>query len=254
MSTSALFFTWFFAATLWTVNALRRPVPPGRRFPPMWLAGMVVSELAPWLLMVRALIAWGFMVLGGLDVTIGRLGLGLFVVSEIGLLPLMARTLRSSSEAGGAASLIGLFRIGSRLPSGVVKTADLPYAAELTLDVYRRPDTIRCPHVDLCHIPGPGCEAVREAGAAPDPRTGRRGLGSPRHSLPALARRHVPRAPDRREAGNCLGQERGCRYWGWIRAGWQSPAGPRGRISPRSPPSRGTTPTCNLASRRRTPR
>ncbi|HEY6627888.1 MAG TPA: alpha/beta hydrolase [Acidimicrobiia bacterium] len=171
---SALFFTWFFAATLWTVNALRRPVPPGRRFPPMWLAGMVVSELAPWLLLVRALIAWGFMVLGGLDITIGRLGLGLFVVSEIGLLPLMARTLRSSSEAGGAASPIGLFRIGSRLPSGVVKTADLPYAAELTLDVYRRPDTIDAPTLIYAHPGswmrgGPGRQAqplIHELAAA----------------------------------------------------------------------------------------
>ena len=51
-----MFFTWFFAATLWTVNALRRPVPPGRGLAPLWLPGMIVSELAPGLLVVRALI------------------------------------------------------------------------------------------------------------------------------------------------------------------------------------------------------
>jgi hypothetical protein len=51
---SAVFFTWFFAACLWTVNALRRPVPPHRGFPPLWLPGMIVSELAPLFLMARA--------------------------------------------------------------------------------------------------------------------------------------------------------------------------------------------------------
>ena len=53
---SALFFTWFFAACVWTVNALRRPVPPGRRFPPLWLPGMLISELAPLYFVARVLI------------------------------------------------------------------------------------------------------------------------------------------------------------------------------------------------------
>ncbi|HSM44593.1 MAG TPA: hypothetical protein VK969_06200, partial [Acidimicrobiia bacterium] len=44
---SAFFFIWFAAACIWTINALRRPVPPDRRFPPLWLPAMLVSELAP---------------------------------------------------------------------------------------------------------------------------------------------------------------------------------------------------------------
>ena len=138
---SALFFTWFFAATLWTVNALRHPVPLGRRFPPMWLAAMIVSESAPWLLVVRALVAWAFIAVGALELTIGQVGLALFVLSEVGLLPLMARTVRSSREAGGVTSPLALFRIGSRLPSGVEMTTEVPYAEGLTLDIYRRPET-----------------------------------------------------------------------------------------------------------------
>jgi acetyl esterase/lipase len=148
---SALFFTWFFAAALWTVNALRRPVPPGRRFPPMWLAGMIVSELAPWLLGVRGLVAWGFIALGALELMIGKVGLVLFLLSELGLFPLMMRTVRSSREAGGGTSLFALFKIGSRLPPGVVMTAEVPYAEGLTLDVYRRPETFRGPTLIYVH-------------------------------------------------------------------------------------------------------
>lgn len=148
---SALFFTWFFAATLWTVNALRRPVPPGKRFPPMWLAGMVVSELAPWWLVVRAVVAWAFIAAGALELGIGQVGLALFVWSELGLIPLMARTLRSSREAGGVASPFAMFKIGARLPDGVDKTEEVPYWDDLTLDVYRRPEAADAPTLIYVH-------------------------------------------------------------------------------------------------------
>lgn len=148
---SAFFFTWFFATTLWTVNALRRPVPPGKRFPPMWLAGMIVSELAPWWLVMRALVAGAFVAAGALDRGIGQAGLALFVMSEIGLLPVMARTLRSSREAGGPRSLLGLFRVGSRIPDGVEMTAQIPYWEDFTLDVYHRPDAVNAPTLIYIH-------------------------------------------------------------------------------------------------------
>ena len=149
--TSAFFFTWFFVTTLWTINALRRPVPPGKRFPPMWLAGMIVSELAPWLLVIRALAAWAFIALGALEQGIGLVGLALFIGSEIGLFPLMTRTLRSSHEADGSRSLVDLFRIGSRIPAGVEMTAEIPYWDGFTLDVYRRPEAANAPTLIYVH-------------------------------------------------------------------------------------------------------
>jgi acetyl esterase/lipase len=112
---------------------------------------MIVSELAPWLLVVRGLVAWTFIALGALDLVIGKVGLVLFLLSELALLPLMVRTLRSSREAGGGTSLPALFKVRSRLPSGVVMTAGVPYADGLTLDVYRRPERTWGPTLIYAH-------------------------------------------------------------------------------------------------------
>jgi len=117
----------------------------------MWLAGMIVSELAPWLLVVRALVALALITLGALELTVGQVGLVLFLLSELGLFPLMARSLRSSREAGGEASPFALFRIGSRLPDEVVMTPEVPYAEGLTLDIYRKPETTRGPTMIYVH-------------------------------------------------------------------------------------------------------
>jgi acetyl esterase/lipase len=117
----------------------------------MWLAAMIVSELAPWWLVFRALVAWALIAAGALDLAIGQVGLALFVGSEIGLFPLMARSLRSSREAGGSGSLLALFRIGFRLPAGVEMSAETPYWDGLTLDVYRMPATADAPTLVYVH-------------------------------------------------------------------------------------------------------
>ncbi|HEX6146146.1 MAG TPA: alpha/beta hydrolase [Acidimicrobiia bacterium] len=148
---SALFFTWFFAATLWTVNALRRPVPPGRGLAPLWLPGMIVSELAPWLLVVRALVALAFIGAGALDLAIGRVGFALFVVSELGLLPLLARSWRSAREAGATPTPVGLFRARIGVPTGVRAIRELRYWDDLTLDVYTVPGARSAPALIYLH-------------------------------------------------------------------------------------------------------
>ena len=148
---AALFFTWFFAATLWTINALRRPVPPGKGFPPLWLPGMIVSELAPWLFVLRALIAAGLVALGALDLWIGRAGLALFLLSEAGLLPLVVRSWRSAREAGDRPLPWGLFLVRARAPKTIVTTTFVHYWDDLTLDVYRRPDAGHAPCLIYVH-------------------------------------------------------------------------------------------------------
>jgi acetyl esterase/lipase len=149
--TSALFFTWFFAATLLTVNALRRPVRPGQGFPPLWLPGMIVSELAPWFLVARLALAGLLIAAGALDVPIGVAGMVLFVFSVLGLFPLMARSWRAGREAGLSPTALGLLRARARLPEGVVMTPHLAYWDDLTLDVYRRPDATAAPALIYVH-------------------------------------------------------------------------------------------------------
>lgn len=125
-------------ACIWTLNALRRPVPPGRRLPPLWLPGMLISELAPVYLVLRALIAIGFLAAGGADLMIGRVAIWLFALSELGLLWLMIRTIRGALATGHAPSLLSLFRVWERPPPGVRNLEDVRYWDSLTLDVYSR--------------------------------------------------------------------------------------------------------------------
>lgn len=133
---AAICFTWFFAAGLWTVNALRRPVPPGRRMPPLWLPGMLISELAPLYFLVRALMAWIFYVLGAAGNPVGLAGLVLFVLGELGLIVLMARTLRSARETGHSPSKLTLLNVYERRPAEVGLQTEVAYADGLTLDIY----------------------------------------------------------------------------------------------------------------------
>ena len=148
---SALFFIWFLIASLWTVNALRHPVPPGKWFPPLWLPGMLVSELAPWFLILRAGLATTFLALGAAEPGIGRAGLVLFLLSEVGLLILIGRTIRSARATGHAPSIASLFRVWEPLPEEVEKTPELRYWNSLTLDVYRRPETSSGPALIYVH-------------------------------------------------------------------------------------------------------
>jgi acetyl esterase/lipase len=134
---SALFFIWAFVAALSTINALRPPVPPGKGFPPLWLPGMIVSELAPWLLVGRALIGSAFIAAGGLERTVGIAALPLYAAAMLGTGPLMARSWVSARNAGMAPSPLGLFRVRSSPPVGTLITPDLAYWDDLTLDVYR---------------------------------------------------------------------------------------------------------------------
>jgi len=148
---SAFFFTWFFATTLWTINALRRPVRPGEGVAPLWLPGMIVSELAPWLFIVRSVIAWGFISLGALDLRIGQAGLVLFVVSQLGLLLLIVRSWRSARDAGGHPNILSLFSVRIGRPKDVEMTSDVHYWDGLTLDTYRRGDTENAPCLVYVH-------------------------------------------------------------------------------------------------------
>lgn len=136
---SALFFAWFGAATLWTVNALRRPVPPGKKFPPLWLPGMIISELAPWFFLARLVIAALLIWAGALQQGIGQAGLALFAISQVGLLVVIGRTVKSVRAAGGSLRPLDLWKVGVNPPAGVEVDLEVPYWNGFTADIYQQP-------------------------------------------------------------------------------------------------------------------
>ncbi|REK19892.1 MAG: alpha/beta hydrolase [Actinobacteria bacterium] len=148
---TAIVFTWFASAALLTINALRKPVPPGRRFPPLWLPGMVVSELAPWAMVVHFLLAMLLVWTGGADTGLGATALGLFAFTVIGHAVLMRRSLRSAAEAGDSPSLPALFRIAKTVPEGVSVSEGIPYHADLTMTIIRRESVEKAPALIYLH-------------------------------------------------------------------------------------------------------
>lgn len=148
---SALCFTWFAAACLWTVNALRRPVPPHRGFPPLWLPGMLISELAPLFFLERVIFAALFVAGGAADHPVGSAGLWLFAISQVGLLVVMGRSIRGALATGHSPPLWTFFGLVERLPEDVEKQGEIPYWRDLTLDVYSRRGVERAPALVYVH-------------------------------------------------------------------------------------------------------
>lgn len=133
---AAFFFTWAATAFILTANALRRPVPPGKGLAPLWLPAMVVSELAPWLLLVRAGVASLFVLAGSLQLGVGQVGLVLFAISELGLLVLMRRSWRAARETGWKPRPLDLLRVRISIPDGVEITESALYAEGLAMNIY----------------------------------------------------------------------------------------------------------------------
>lgn len=92
---SALLFTYGLVALLLTVNALRRLKSPRAPLPPLWLPAMITTSLAPFWLLSR--IAGGslFVLIGGTNLGMGRLGLWMLGASILGLGAIIARNARS---------------------------------------------------------------------------------------------------------------------------------------------------------------
>ncbi len=148
---AALFFTWAATAFILTVNALRRPVSPGKGVAPLWLPAMIVSELAPWLLLVRAAIASLFVVSGALRLGVGQAGLALFALSEIGLLILMRRSWRAARDTGSKPGIFDLWRVRIGVPEGVAVTEGALYAEGLAMNIYSRPGLESAPTLIYLH-------------------------------------------------------------------------------------------------------
>jgi acetyl esterase/lipase len=112
---------------------------------------MIVSELAPVFLVLRALIAWAFLANGAGAGMVGVTGSVLFVLGELGLLVLMARSVHAARATGHSPSPLSLFKVREGLPEGVEVSKGLHYWDGLTLDLYRAPDARQAPTLIYVH-------------------------------------------------------------------------------------------------------
>lgn len=159
---TVLFFLGSLIGLLFTVNGLRRRS--------LWLPALVTSELAVhhlvWQAALTALFVWG----GVLDHLLGRIALGLTVLSWLGLLVMVywgerAKPVLREALAGlgggatpGPAPTLGDFvRAKARLPHGVEPVTDLAYGPDPAhvLDLHL-PEDRSTSHPVLLQIHGGG--------------------------------------------------------------------------------------------------
>lgn len=146
-----LFYVSGLVGAVLTVNALRRPGPVRLPLRPIWLPGMVVSEMAPLLLMACGLTAAVFYGLGLAGSSLGRLSGGLLAFNLLGLTWLVRRTSAAVRSTGHKVPLTGWLWPRERRPDGVETLSEVPYAPGLTLDVYRRPGVSGAPTLVYLH-------------------------------------------------------------------------------------------------------
>ncbi len=147
---SALFVIYFFTAGLWTVNALRRPVPPGHRFPPLWLPGMLLSELTLVFIAARLLVAWVFVELGALDRDIGFVGLVFLVAGLGGMVVVFSRSVIASRQLGHRPWWL-LLPFYERPPEGTMVRANVEYWNGHTLDLMIPAGAVNAPALIYVH-------------------------------------------------------------------------------------------------------
>lgn len=144
-------------------NAARPLIDPTRRYSPWWLPAMVVSELAPFWLVVHALALATGLALGGwsnwggragavlLGVTIALLG-WIIVRSLIGVRRLRRMVDGTVHPARGVARFVGR---PVPTPPGVTERHGVPWRDGLTLDVIA-PDDFGGEHPVLVYVHGGG--------------------------------------------------------------------------------------------------
>lgn len=139
---AGLFFTYGLVAMLLAVNALRRPVPPDRRLPPLWLPGMIASEGAGLWLVVMPVVTGVALLTDAFWSPVGRLGLLLTAAAWLGQCVVWVRSRRGARLIGKPIDLpeslidrILLWR--RRLPADIERT-EHRLDDHLGMDIYRR--------------------------------------------------------------------------------------------------------------------
>ncbi len=135
-------------AVLIAANAARPPIDPARRYSPLWLPAMIVTELAAfWLALCIGGLGFG-LVLGGREHAIGNVGAVLLLVAAALLVWILVRTavgvrrLRRHVEGPVHRSASSSWLLGKppATPSGVAEVEHLTYTDGLTADLIRPDD------------------------------------------------------------------------------------------------------------------
>lgn len=132
-------------------NAARPLIDPTRRYSSSWLPAMVVTELAPFWMLVHLVVLVAGVLLGGWSNWGGRFGVALLAVSMMLLVWIMVRTAMAVHRlrrlvAGAAHRTTGIARLVGRpvpTPRGVRETLGIEWRPGLTLDLTRPDDDRR---------------------------------------------------------------------------------------------------------------
>jgi acetyl esterase/lipase len=132
-------------------NAARPLIDSTRWYSPSWLPGMVVTELAPFWLIVHAVVVSIGLLLGGWANLGGRIGVALIGLSMLLLSWIIGRTMRSVRRLRGLVSgpihrssgLARLIGIPVVTPPGVSEIHGIEWGPGLTLDLIRPDDERR---------------------------------------------------------------------------------------------------------------
>lgn len=124
-------------------NAARPLIDPTRRYSSAWLPAMVVAELAPFWLLMHAILAALGLALGGWNAWIGRGGLGLLTLSALLLSWVIVRSLIAvrrlrPSIVGAVQRARGKARLVGRpvaMPPGIDEEHGVVWREDLTLDI-----------------------------------------------------------------------------------------------------------------------
>ncbi len=136
------------AGLLATWNATRPLIDPTRRYSPWWLPAMVVTELAPFWLLVHVAVLGVGLLAGGWSNWGGRAGAILLCVSMVLLVWIVVRSVLAIVElrrmvggpihgTSGRARLVG---VPVPTPPGVRETHDVVWRGDLSLDLIRPDD------------------------------------------------------------------------------------------------------------------
>ncbi|MGF1666689.1 MAG: alpha/beta hydrolase fold domain-containing protein [Acidimicrobiia bacterium] len=138
---AAFFLTYAGVSLFNSVNALRRPVIPGTRFPPLWLPGMIVSELAATVFLSRLFIGAGFAAVGAVGTPAGLAALAVLTMAQLTLLPQFVRTVQARRQAVGpiprASGWKGVVWGRPSVPDDIELVTAIRYHGDLTFDLYR---------------------------------------------------------------------------------------------------------------------
>jgi acetyl esterase/lipase len=83
-------------------------------------------------------VASAFVAAGAASTPTGKTGTGLFLLSELGLLVVIARSIRSARATGHSPSVLSLPIVKQTIPASVTEERNIHYWDGLTLDIYRQ--------------------------------------------------------------------------------------------------------------------